>query len=242
MSASRPSWAFRDDPMLLTGGPLPETVLSHLGGAGGGAHQILSFLDPKTIKSLGLTDREFRDMQQAFLQRASTIIQKRPYTQQFFIKIIVQKKQGYKKFQEALGEFKFMWKVADIPGKPLASPVNAGFESDGPYVPLRNRNEYIQEMIQDKNFQRDFSRALNKTHFQGQTDFSYTLDRNDIQILQSMMLEYPSKKFIYDSYDDKLVMRGYLSHDGIQRNYYILFQPVSQHHKSFRERHAWMMH
>ncbi len=31
--------------MALAGGALPETLCSHLGGGGGGAHQLLSFLD-----------------------------------------------------------------------------------------------------------------------------------------------------------------------------------------------------
>ena len=58
----RPAWAWRDKPILLAGGALPETVCSHLGGAGGGAWQLLSFLDRGDAAALQLVCRELRDM------------------------------------------------------------------------------------------------------------------------------------------------------------------------------------
>ena len=48
--------------MALAGGALPETVCSHLGGAGGGAHQLLSFLDYMDACRLREACRELHEM------------------------------------------------------------------------------------------------------------------------------------------------------------------------------------
>ena len=48
--------------MALAGGELPETVCSHLGGGGGGAWQILQYLDRWDAAALRLTCQELRDM------------------------------------------------------------------------------------------------------------------------------------------------------------------------------------
>ena len=48
--------------MALAGGSLPETVSSHLGGAGGGAHQLLSFLDYEDACRLREACRELHEM------------------------------------------------------------------------------------------------------------------------------------------------------------------------------------
>ena len=52
--------------MALAGGTLPETVCSHLGGAGGGAWQILQYLDRWDAAALRLTCQELRDMTGAY--------------------------------------------------------------------------------------------------------------------------------------------------------------------------------
>jgi hypothetical protein len=48
--------------MALAGGALPETVCSHLGGAGGGAHQLLSFLDYEDACRLREACKELHEM------------------------------------------------------------------------------------------------------------------------------------------------------------------------------------
>jgi hypothetical protein len=48
--------------MALAGGALPWTVCSHLGGAGGGAHQLLSFLDYVDACRLREAGRELQGM------------------------------------------------------------------------------------------------------------------------------------------------------------------------------------
>ena len=59
---SRPSWAWRASPIALAGGDFPETVCSHLGGAGGGAWQIMQYLDRWDAAQLALVCQEFREM------------------------------------------------------------------------------------------------------------------------------------------------------------------------------------
>jgi len=59
----RPPWAWRMFPIALAGGDIPETVCSHLGGAGGGAWQIMQYLDNRwDAARLSLVCQEFRDM------------------------------------------------------------------------------------------------------------------------------------------------------------------------------------
>jgi DNA-binding beta-propeller fold protein YncE len=58
--------------MALAGGALPETVCSHLGGAGGGAFQLMQFLDSVDAARLQRACSELRDMVAAyrsFMQR-----------------------------------------------------------------------------------------------------------------------------------------------------------------------------
>jgi hypothetical protein len=52
--------------MALAGGDFPWTVCSHLGGAGGGAWQLLSFLDRWDAAALQLVCRELRDMREDY--------------------------------------------------------------------------------------------------------------------------------------------------------------------------------
>jgi hypothetical protein len=65
-SSPRPAWAWRPAPILLAGGELPETVCSHLGGAGGGAWHILQFLDYFDAYRLRQACSELRDMVRDF--------------------------------------------------------------------------------------------------------------------------------------------------------------------------------
>jgi hypothetical protein len=69
MCALRPAWAWRPEPLALAGGALPETVCSHLGGAGGGAWQLLQFLDRWDAAALRLVCAELRDMAEDFAER-----------------------------------------------------------------------------------------------------------------------------------------------------------------------------
>lgn len=64
MSTSKPRWvhAWRESPIMLGGGELNETVLSHLGGAGGGAFQLLSFFDRWDAARFGAVCKECKDM------------------------------------------------------------------------------------------------------------------------------------------------------------------------------------
>ena len=53
--------------MALAGGELPETVCSHLGGAGGGAWQLLQFLDFLDLVRLRSVCSELRSMTSDYL-------------------------------------------------------------------------------------------------------------------------------------------------------------------------------
>ena len=88
-SRDRPSWAFRESPMLFSGGPLPETVLSHLGGAGRGAFQIQQFLSPIDRARLSMADQETAQMKKDFDSFEKRKYASRPYTGAF--RLFIQK-------------------------------------------------------------------------------------------------------------------------------------------------------
>ena len=68
MSTPSGRWehAWRDTPIMLGGGICDETVMSHLGGAGGGAWQLLQYMDRWDAASMKAVCHEFNHMVNEF--------------------------------------------------------------------------------------------------------------------------------------------------------------------------------
>jgi len=128
--------------MLLSGGPLPETVLSHLGGAGGGARQILKYLDSMSVARLGHVDKEFRDMQMAYKKTVMPEIATRPFKARFTFYIDVYQTIHKKSTQVLEKKFDIDWMVRE-----KLQITNRGGKIGGTIKYLPEEEEYIREII-----------------------------------------------------------------------------------------------
>lgn len=135
---------YRDEPILLSGGPKPETVLSHLGGHGGGAQQILSFLDAKSVSRAGQVDKEFRDMQTDYKKRFLRDLELRPHSAQILFTVTISEIIRNGKYVNKLFEsrFKVDWKLNNALKK-----VSGAGKIGRSFVSLPNVEEYLREIM-----------------------------------------------------------------------------------------------